>query len=89
MIVRGAESSFHTGLEVDIFHFGRVENGIGVGPNETKVIATEGFEFGFSSGKKHWSFGFLSSMVIVPRTGVVVDGEKSITFVSNGPGEHA
>ena len=28
-------------------------------------------------------------MVIEPRASVVVDGEETVTLVSNGPGEHA
>ena len=89
MVIRGAEGSLDTGVEVNSFHFGRVENRIRVGPNETKMVATEGLEFGLRPGEKHWGFRLLRRVVVKPRAGVVVHGEKSITFVSNGPGEHA
>jgi hypothetical protein len=76
-------------VKVDIFHFGRVENRIRVGPNETKLVCAGGLKLGLSSGKEYWGLGFLRGVVIEPQTGVIVDGEESITLVSEGPGEHA
>ena len=89
MVVRGAESSLHTGLEVDRFHFGRVENRIRVGPNEAKFVATESSEFGFCPSEESRGFRLLCSVVVEPGASVVVDGEETIALVSYGPGEHA